>query len=154
MARQPDNGIVENFFRRDGRLNRLRYFKRILFVGIIGFALVSAIYALEGDMLGRLSPMGDILFKVVCIVMLFPYFCLMSRRLHDMNKGDTLAYVYVALGVLAAILMDTTVLLAESSILQIIANGVQLVIAIYAFFCSGTKGDNDYGSDPLEREPV
>lgn len=161
MARQPDNGIYENFLRRDGRLNRLRYFKRIVLIGIIDIIIGAVIGAVASDDFGQLSTMGDILNKIVAIIFLIPQFCLMVRRLQDMNKGNTLAYLNVILGVVSLFLLEHMVasissgepLMVESTIAGVCLIA-QVVISLYMLFCPGTKGDNDYGSDPLEREPV
>ena len=161
MARQPDKGIYENFLRRDGRLNRLRYFKRIVLIGIIDAIIGAVIGAVASDDFGQLSTMGDILDKIFAILFLIPQFCLMIRRLHDMNKGNTLAYVNVILGVVSLFLVEHMVasissgepLMVESTIAGVFLIA-QVVISLYILFCPGTKGDNNYGSDPLEREPV
>lgn len=161
MARQPDNGIYENVLRRDGRLNRLRYFKRIVLIGIIDIIIGAVIGAVASDDFGQLSTMGDILNKIVAIIFLIPQFCLMVRRLQDMNKGSTLAYVDVILGVVSLFLLEhmvASILSGEPLMVESTIAGVcliaQVVISLYMLFCPGTKGDNDYGSDPLEREPV
>lgn len=149
MARVPDNGIAENFFRRDGRLNRWRFFKRGILIGLIESVLISVILIISTDSFGQVSTMGNILFKVVCFAGLVPYFCLVTRRLHDLNKNETLAYVYVFLSALTTLFIDLSAM-SEPSALQNIISLLGAIIGIYLLFFPGTKGDNQYGSDPLE----
>lgn len=92
--------------------------------------------------------MGNILFKVICFAGLVPYFCLVTRRLHDLNKNETLAYVYILLGVLTMLTMDLSYI-SEPSTLQNIINLLSGIIGLYLLFFPGIKGDNQYSSDPL-----
>lgn len=149
MSYQEDNGFAENFLRRDGRLNRWRYFKRCLAIGLIECVLITAIFIMTMNALGQLSTMGNILFKGVCLAGFFPYFCLATRRLHDMNKSETLAYVLVGLGAVSTLLLDGANM-DEQSFLQNIVSTVSGVLGLYVLLCPGTHGDNQYGSDPLE----
>ena len=149
MARQPDNGIVENFLRRDGRLNRWRYFKRCTLLGLVEFVIFVAIFIMDMNALGQLSSFGNIALKLVLAVGQIPFFCLMTRRLHDCGRDEKLAYASLALNAIIIILTNYNNLIVEPSLFENIITALAGVIGIYALFCPGTKGDNQYGEDPL-----
>ena len=148
MARKLDNGIVENFFRRDGRLNRWRYFKRITVVALVMSVIITANFLTDMNALGLLSPTGDIIFKGVSLAALIPIFCLMVRRLHDIGRDEKLAYIAVAINVVSILSMDHTTI-AEPTIFQYILGIIVSAINLYCLFCPGTRGYNKYGADPL-----
>ena len=148
-TRPKDIGVVENFFKRDGRLNRLRYFKRMILIGVIESLLLGVIIVMNVNALFEMSPNGMIAFKAASIVGLIPIFCLTVRRLHDIDKDESLAYVFCALNVATTISIDEKFLTAEPSMLMNLASSVSAVIGLYLLLCSGTEGDNKYGSDPL-----
>ena len=148
MSRQVDSGIVENFFRRDGRLNRLRYFKRILLLFAVEMIIVLAIVIVSTNELDEFSQGGLIAFKVVCIVSMIPFTCLMIRRLHDMNIGEMPAYIFFALNVLLVLMFDKNVMKVEPSLFENTLNVLISVISLCILFWPGTNGVNRYGSDP------
>ncbi|MCR5834084.1 MAG: DUF805 domain-containing protein [Selenomonadaceae bacterium] len=149
MSRQEDVGFAENFLKRDGRLNRWRYFKRF-------FALIVMVIAAVGVIVGIISAfensaiviLGALVLIVVLLATIYPFFCLMVRRLHDMNKSENFAYayfaVYIVVSMLSGILEDEYEDLAAGMGLII------FVVNLYITLSPGTKGDNQYGSDPLE----
>lgn len=150
MAHVPDNGIAENLFRRDGRLNRWRFFKRCFLLGLVEFLIVFVIFLVTTNALGQISTMGSILIKVVSLVVLLPYFCLSIRRLHDMNKNETLAYVCVGLSIISTFMIDKDFFVSEPSNFENIITVVNGFVGLYILLCPGTHGDNQYGSDTLE----
>lgn len=149
MARQPDSGFVENFLRRDGRLNRWRYFKRCILIGLVELVIFIAIFIMSANALGQLSSFGNIALKLVLAVGQIPLFCLLVRRLHDCGRDEKLAYASLALNAIIIILTDYNNLMKEPSLFENIITALAGVIGIYAMFCPGTKGDNQYGEDPL-----
>ncbi|MBR1646348.1 MAG: DUF805 domain-containing protein [Selenomonadaceae bacterium] len=149
MARQPDSGIYENFFRRDGRLNRLRYFKRCILLCLVEFLIAAVIFVMDMNALGQLSSTGNLAFKFLLAVGQIPFFCLMVRRLHDCDKDEKLAYASLVLNALTIIVTDYSAF-AEPSLFDNVVAALAGVIGLYALLCPGTKGDNQYGEDPLE----
>ena len=150
MAHAKDKGIFENFFRRDGRLNRWRYFKRNIAVALTSIIILLGIIILDINALGHLSSFGNNVIKIFSAAAQIPLFCLMVRRLHDMNKTETLAYIAIGLGLVPIIFRDGDFLVTEPSTLENLFNMVSGFISLYIMLCPGTHGDNQYGSDPLE----
>ncbi len=150
MAHVKDSGIAENFFRREGRLNRWRYFKRSITIALVSFIIVLGIIVMDVNALGQLSSFGNGLIKIFSAAVQVPIFCLTVRRLHDMNKDETLAYVCVTLSLSTIIFQGNDFLVTEPSQLENILTMINGIIALYILFCPGTKGDNQYGTDPLE----
>ena len=148
-GRVPDKGFYENFLRRDGRLNRWRYFKRTIVIGLIEFLIILVIFAMTTNALGQMSSAGIIAFKFLLAVGQIPLFCLMVRRLHDCGRDEKLAYASLALNAFTIIVSDYNGALAEPSLFENIIATLSGIIGLYAMFCPGTKGYNQYGEDPL-----
>lgn len=149
MSRQIDSGIAENFFRRDGRLNRWRYFKRVFLLGVIEMLILSVIFLIDVNALGEMSTLGNAVVNLVCFAGMIPFYCLSVRRLHDMNKGDTLIRANIALDVFLTIARGKNFLVTEPSFLLNGLSTLSGVIGLYILLCPGTSGANQYGSDPL-----
>lgn len=147
-VRVPDNGVVENFFRRDGRLNRWRYFKRVIALGAVETLVMMILAIFNINVLGHLTQTGNILFKMVMAAAQVPFFCLMIRRLHDMDKSENFAYVAVSLNAVTIILSDNTGI-NEPSGTEIILALISSLIGLCVLFWPGTRGDNQHGADPL-----
>lgn len=121
-----DKSIAEMFLTTNGRLNRLRYFKRVLVLGVmwtvLAFAIVAATMEPSGD---DISTLGYVLFAVMCLIFAVPHFMLMIRRLHDLDKDG----LFVLLTLVPA---------------------VNSLFALYLLLAPGTRGANKYGADPIE----
>ena len=158
MAHVKDKGYVENFLKREGRLNRWRYFKRMF-----ALLLISEIVVIVVSIIAALS-MPTVIFssdtslfdnlivniaKVVGFLLTPAYFCLMVRRLHDLNQSEAIAYVAVA--VICVNILSLDLEQEEDSILEIALQWLNFAFTLYLLFFPGTKGNNKYGSDPLEK---
>lgn len=128
---QIDNGIKENFFQWRGRLNRLRFLKRLLVlfgVSLVLYILMVLLVVLMSDhaMQPNESAAEGVFgfFTLLCIPITISSYMLMIRRLHDIG----LSGFFVLL-----------------SFIPIVSLGFML----YIFFKQGTTGDNQYGADPL-----
>ena len=130
----PDQTILEMFLTGKSRLNRLRYFKRVM-VLVILINLLN----LPLEFMG-IDVNNPPLAICVYVVINFSLFLLIGyrldvRRLHDSGKGKTLAAVSVIVNV--GSIMSQYVLLAA------------ILLSLYILFVPGSKGDNEYGPDPL-----
>lgn len=144
---QEDKTLEEMFLKTTGRLNRLRYFKRSVLLILITLLVSLPFAVVFSDSMGNLTAEGDIIAAVINLVMLFPSYCLDVRRLHDMDKDDTLAKINFVLGV--AIIFSGNGDPFELSTLEVIVSLLITVILIYMLFVPGTNGENKYGPDPL-----
>lgn len=147
LGYQEESTFQEMFLKRTGRLNRLRYFKRSLVIGIINIVLViigGAIFLKPWELTNSTYE-G---FTILCgLVALYPEFCLNSRRLEDLDKPPQMAYWLAGVGAIAVI-SSTSFESGKGAILGLI----YLVAALYLLFAEGTRGDNQYGPDPLGRK--
>ena len=128
---QIDNGIKENFFQWHGRLNRLRYLKRLLAllgISVVLYIVMMVFVILVGDNTMQMdeSAANGIfgLFTLLCLPITVSSYMLMIRRLHDIG----LSGFYVLLALVPI---------------------VSLGFLLYILFKMGTAGDNAYGADPL-----
>ena len=151
--RVRDEGFEENFFKTEGRLNRLRYFKRILVIDIFT-AILSAI--LEG-IAGEGSSV-EYLVTFIDIVTLPMLYTLDVRRLHDMGKSEAMAQQVLVLS--AVVYVANNFIVSASgefdtsspwSIALIAMSLLWCVYNLYFLFAEGNRGSNSYGPDPLER---
>lgn len=125
---QIDNGIKENFFRWDGRLNRKRYLKRLL--ALAGISALYILFLIAAVVFGIDLPDPDTangffgVFTLLSLPITIASYMLMIRRLHDTGLSGFL------------ILLNFVPL-------------VNLGLLLYVLFKKGTEGDNQYGPDPL-----
>ena len=135
------------FLKRTGRLNRLRYFKRSLVIGIVNVVLVMIGEAIFLDQ-WELTNSAYEGFTILCgLVTLYPEFCLDCRRLEDLDKPPQMAYWLAGVGAIVVI-SSTSFELGKGAIIGLI----YLVATLYLLFAEGTRGDNQYGPDPLGRK--
>ncbi|MBR2179240.1 MAG: DUF805 domain-containing protein [Selenomonadaceae bacterium] len=144
-----DTTVRDMFLKSSGRLNRLRYFKRSVVVGI--FKVLMMLILLIMLKLFNVDLDDLDLFHIVIVVYIvftvFFYF-LYVRRLQDLNKNNTLAIIRTVSGL---VLLFLTATQDETTVLSLIVSLITLYIDLYLLFADGTHGRNDYGADPLGR---
>ncbi len=160
-----DRGFKDNFFKLSGRLNRKRFIKRVIVVGVAASILCGVVVSGMGTHTLR----GYFYLTVPLLKILWlPFlYSLYVRRLHDLNQDNKMAIVVIAseligsgasaylshmewrFGIFAFGMASSTGLSALGFMLGLIHMG----ILIYMIFVDGTHGSNRYGSDPLNRTP-
>ena len=143
--------MQEMFFQSSGRLNRLRYFKRSFALGVVEGILCIAVFIVFGDEWGMLTKTGEAITMVISIAFLVPYYFLMVRRLHDIDKDEKLAYFCAAISLIYMHIAntDSDFDLYNLSSQYIIILLIDCCVNLYILFAPGTRGDNQYGPDPL-----
>lgn len=144
--------LYETFLRRDGRLNRLRFFKRILLVDCIDIIAGMIVVMIFNFNLDNTYHAG-IVFAVFISLDTWLVYGLIVRRSHDMSKNSPL-YKYVKNDdeFLAKVNVGLHVLQFLVVISRPTASATTFNIIIYAlFWAKGEVGANEYGPDPLER---
>ena len=142
-----DTTIREMFLKSSGRLNRLRYFKRSIVVGI--FKVLTLIALMELFQLFNVRLVNVLLIVIVVYtVFLVPFYFLYVRRLQDLNRGSAIA---IARSISGFILMLLRADSDEATALSGIVALITLYMELYLLFADGTHGTNDYGPDPLGR---
>ena len=145
----PDLTWADMLFKAEGRLNRLRYVKRMLSLGVIEFLLTfAAEFALMPD---KNTPPPEFIYftTIINFAGFIPGYCWDARRLHDMGKSCLLAVV--------GFLCNATLAVAEYFEVNILRPDFMIVafvafaIGLYLVFTKGMSGANEYGSDPLGR---
>lgn len=148
MSYQQDNGIMENFFRRDGRLNRWRYFKRFMILNFVAVTIsLIGIFFLNDPKSDDFTVSQIIYVEFITLVEMIPQFCIMSRRLHDMDNDETIAILIVVLCIFSIVDNHLSIL---SNYITFALGIIQFLFTIYVLFGKGTIGKNEYGADPLE----
>ena len=144
----PDKVIVQTFLKGTSRLNRLRYFKRMLVIGLVNYILIQVI-------LNSINPLTLIAYleyiPIIQIILMSPTiiigYNLVLRRSHDIGHGDGLDKCYVAIPIIGCItsLLDFMLYATISIGLGLIS----IVMGLYLLFNRGEKGPNKYGPNPL-----
>jgi len=153
-----DRSIKEIFFKLSGRLNRWRYFTRRVIVSVLTKFFLFIGYKVLGYEYGQVTMAAGIYNGVVSVIFLLPIFCLTVRRLQDMNKGKTLAVVYVIMNVFMAFsdmtFTDFKYMESVTSYLVLTLVTFSMMLDMYFMVSPGTYGKNKYGEDPLETQKV
>ena len=139
--------ISEMFFKSKGRLNRLRYFKRRVVLGILLYVFIYLGYRVLGYEYGQDNFYASTYNTIVSLLFIIPTYFLNVRRLQDMNRGKTLAVVYAILTSIMAF-MDFT---GVNYMLYIALTFVTIVFMLsgYMLVVPGTQGKNRYGASPI-----
>ena len=149
---KPDDDFGQMFLSREGRLNRLRYFKRTILIGFTEVML--------DIILGESLKNSDVIIAILTFCFLWPQYCLDVRRLKDINKSKMLADFKLGIGIYTCILSYNIDLEAiinyginDSYATQLVGLGLAgCAVGLYLLFASGTNGKNQYGPDPLQNE--
>jgi uncharacterized membrane protein YhaH (DUF805 family) len=132
---KPDFFSKEHLFAYEGRRGRFDYFLVNLFWGMVSSFIIFTITRMIHK-----NPYTTLL--IVTLLTLYPYFCNMILRVHDLNHSTGVA---IAIGVYNNVVFF---LWSLSSLLW--PFGVSaLIISLYLTFARGTRGPNQYGEDPL-----
>ncbi len=119
------NNFLKIYLTTQGRLNRLRYFKYGLILGISTF-IVSVILQVVATLITG-SEDGFVVQAIavsISVIWFLGYITLVIRRLHDLDKKDIWA-----IGALIPY--------------------VNFAFGIYLLLMPGTPGRNQFGADPL-----
>ena len=142
-----DKTITEMFFKSGGRLNRLRYFKRRVVLGILLYVFIYLGYRVIGYEYGQDNNYAATYNTVVSLVFIIPTYFLNVRRLHDMNRGKFLAVLYAILTSIMAFL-DFTGINYMLYFSLFLATAV-FFIGGYMLISPGTNGKNRFGASPI-----
>ena len=130
--------FYDTFLKKEGRLNRWRYFKRSFVVNMV-FSILSLPLTRYSDR-ELANPSNELSLYIIVIFGLQIYFlyCLSTRRLHDLNYNSTLAVLLAV----CTVLVNFDIAAMPLSIAAILAS-------IFLMFKRGSVGPNKYGADPL-----
>ncbi|MBQ7705721.1 MAG: DUF805 domain-containing protein [Selenomonadaceae bacterium] len=142
-----ENTISEMFFKSNGRLNRLRYFKRRLVLGVLLYVFIYLGYRVIGYEFGQENFYASTYNTVVSLIFVIPTYFLNVRRLQDMNRGRTLAVVYAILTSVMAFLDFTGI--NYMLYISLILVTMVFMISGYMLIAPGTNGKNRYGLSPI-----
>ena len=149
-----DRTIKEIFFRTSGRINRWRYFTRRVIISVLTKIFLFIGYEVLGYEYGQVTTAAGIYNGVISLIFLVPIFCLTVRRLQDMNKGRTLAFVYVAMNIFMAFsdmtFTDFKYMQSATSYLVLTVVTFSIMLDMYFMISPGTYGRNKYGANPLD----
>lgn len=101
------------------------------------------------DEFWNLTSVGETLTNIIAIAALLPTYFLDVRRLHDFNQDDTLAKISAALSFYFIFFIENPENFIFMSALDRVVCLATFVLAMYILFKPGTRGENQYGADPL-----
>jgi hypothetical protein len=136
--RKPDEGIIENFFKPHGRLNRMRFIKRSFALAGLAFLCFFLLFAVLDD-----TEPFEVLSMVTAFVFQIANYCIAARRLEDMGHGPGAARLILIVGIVSLPIDD-------EHVLRILSYG-QFTFWLYCAIKKGTAGKNQYGEDPLQQ---
>lgn len=145
----PDVTIQEMFLKTSGRLNRKRYFKRSFALGALQMLIMIIMGTLSMVMYGYIPESVEIFCGIIMLLFMIPAYCLIVRRLHDIDKDNKLAIAIMVGGILLPILVDPTNM--DNALVYMILALIYFGICACFIFRDGTHGENKYGPDPLNR---
>ena len=157
LVHVSDENFHDLFFKSEGRLNRLRFFKRTLLAELLAF-LVGIIFIValidthgEDFAIG----VGGIIANALDLVLVYN---LIIRRSHDLhsqswwakkiaNDDAIIAKFYVVISVILIWVMFYA--LSSGKDVSNISVAAQSGLLLYLCFAKGEVGENKFGADPL-----
>ena len=134
------NTFVDSFFRTKGRLNRKGYMLRLVILLVLIFfcqIVMSQLANAQGNL-----RYAVFFFLIAQFILVIGNLFIAVRRFHDLNLSG---YWAIIIGVLSA-----TGVISPS--IEVLTGLTQLGITIFLISIKGSKGENKYGTDPLELE--
>lgn len=121
-----------------------------------------------GLVLGMVTAAVPMAGVVIGLVLLYPYYCLLAKRFHDIGKSEKLALVPVGISVLVQVLSLATILgvmgamstgdagltggavagAAGFGMIALIGTIVSIIFVLWAGLTKGDPGPNAYGPPP------
>ena len=166
--------LLEFLFGASGRINRAKYWRSLLILGVAGMFV--------GVILLTAAGIAAPLFIVMVVIVFIPWLmwgiAIHSERLHDRDKSAWWLLVFIVLPFVLNIPgfmmfpvalhnMELAIQAAQhhlpppvmpQSPLATISNGAATILSLWAFvelYClRGTVGDNRYGPDPIPGVPA
>ncbi|WP_374652835.1 DUF805 domain-containing protein [Dongia sp.] len=125
------------YLNNEGRIARLPYF---------GYSLALTVpYMVVTYLLASiLGVMGSIVALILYAAIVYPYYCLMAKRLQDFNQPGKWAVAVMGVGLLAAVLQFVEALQG----IGMAISAVQALVGLAILLIPGTNGNNDYGAQP------
>ena len=145
-----DQTLSELFLKKEGRLNRLRYFKRMLLVNGARGIVWLFLFFLVADEFGNMSTVENVVTTVIPLIFLIPEYCLTIRRLQDLDMDLSWAKWFVVTDALLSLVtcFDPS---KAGEIKWLFLDLVYLGLWLYLTLKKGTDGSNRYGTDPLSK---
>lgn len=141
-----------------GRLNRFAFFKKSLIWLLVFIILGVPLTALISMLPITNIFLKNILYSIVIGLFYFKLATFIIKRLHDLELSGKYFVGYFLLTNIFSIIMllsfkqgPESELFSKLSFLATIISLIQLAIVFTIFLMKGTKGENKYGSDPLEK---
>ena len=141
--------LKEIYLTDTGRLNRLKFFKYAIILGIVESIALAIIIAMFSDEYGFLTETGNTFSDLLLLASIVPYYFITVKRVHDFSKDSVLAKVLMALCAYMILIPDDTYYFLWGP-LDYLVSLANTVLTLYVVFKSGTKGENQYGPDPLQ----
>lgn len=134
-----------HLFSYEGRRGRSSYFNVLLFWRLILF-VPDKILDVMSD---KVDDVGSFIFFFgLLLVLSYPSFCNIAKRLHDLNVSTKGAICYFVFTEILFMVLEITKALGDKSVSIIIAL-ILMAVAVPLLFVKGTVGSNQYGDDPL-----
>lgn len=146
-------GLREDFFSCQGRLNRKPFIMRLFAVIIAATIVAMLLYTLFYSGLGS-KAVADGAAIVISIIEVVSIYTLVVRRLHDLGMGQPLAILYLVIAILQPFFFRLIAELPEDGIEAQVVQALNLftmLLIVCLMLIRGKHGTNQYGEDPLEK---
>lgn len=138
---------MRNILSPHGRTRRTNYLLGLVAINLVGIAV-------RGQTTGSTPAEASVGF-IVTAIMMWPLYCLMTRRLHDADRTSIQAILTLCCAVIAAFFAGVSGTLAVRSDLpatiSLFASLALAASSISMMVMRPTRGPNRYGDDPRRR---
>ena len=143
--------MIGNPFSPEGRMRRRTYVLTLLVVNVLGLAL--------NLRAGGSMPIDAVIGFAGMLILLWPMYCAMTKRLHDADRTSTTTLVSLGLAIAGSFFLQTAPTLSSEQLSLTRAIGSVLImaggaVALFVLVARPTSGPNRYGEDPREPDFV
>ncbi len=139
--------MIGGIFSPEGRMRRRSYLLTILIINLLGTVLNAVI--------GGSTPGEAVIGFIVMMLILWPLYCAMSRRLHDADRTSTAALVALALAIGGSFFVQASQTVEAVQMRTLLTIGSVLIVSsgavsLFILLARPTVGANRYGEDPRQ----
>ena len=137
-----NESFTQKYFTTTGRIDRLTFLKRSL-IAFVALFLLTFTAGIIGYLVSSNIATAEMVMSITSLAVIIPQYFLNAKRLHDIGRDETLAKVFVGVGILQALFTFSTASIIVNATMAL--SIVTFIFTLYLLFKKGEEVNNEYG---------
>ena len=137
-----NESLRQKYFTTTGRIDRLTFLKRSL-IAFVALFLLTFTAGIIGYLVSSNIATAEMVMSITSLAVIIPQYFLNAKRLHDIGRDETLAKVFVGIGILQALFTFSTASIIVNATMAL--SIVTFIFTLYLLFKKGEEVNNEYG---------